>query len=87
VKNNTLSPNAKSTFSSAFVVLSSRHKPDAHIAQDYTFHSAGRSWDHLTSILGGILKEKKKDATHWCHTACTALRMLLQPSWLGKQMG
>lgn len=72
MKNNTLSPHLKSTFSSAVVVLPSGHKPDAGVAEeeDYTPHYMGRGWDHLTPILGGNVMEKQMDSGYALVQCC-----------------
>jgi len=77
VKNNTLSPHLKSTFSFAAVVPPSRHKTDAGVAEeeDYASHYVGKGWDHLISILGGNLTDKKIEA-------CCAL-VCCYPYWRG----
>ena len=88
MKNNTLSPHLKSTFSSAVVVLPSGHKPDAGVAEeeDYTPHYMGRGWDHLTSILGGNVMEKQMD-TGYALVQCCLYRSRNVPTaltaWLG----
>lgn len=64
MKNNTLSPHLKSTFSFAVLVLPRRHKTDAGAAEeeDYASHCVGRDWEHLTSLLGGNLTDKQMDS-------------------------
>lgn len=76
MKNNTLSPHLKSTFSFVVVELPSRHKTDTGVGEEENYSSCyvRRVWDHLTSVLSGNLADKQIDT-------CRALAQYLY--WSG----